>query len=216
MSHKNDPFEWLKKTLKTNDERDGGKKLNLKFYVPIILLIGIAFMLISNIWTQGANGDKAEVVTKEEDVDTVETFGTSSKEQPKTIQDYEHQYESKLTKALEEVIGIGEVAVYVNVDATELKVYEKNSNSQQQTTTEVDREGGQRKIEDESRDDQIVIIRDGEKEVPLIVETKKPPIRGVLIIAKGAENVQVKKWIKEAVTSVFNIGSHQVSVMPKQ
>jgi stage III sporulation protein AG len=52
--------------------------------------------------------------------------------------------------------------------------------------------------------------------VPVVVETKKPDIRGVLVVAKGAENIQVKKWIVEAVTRVLGVSSHRVSVVPKK
>ena len=90
----------------------------------------------------------------------------------------------------------------VNVDATEKKVLEKNRKRQSQVTDETDREGGKRKVEDQSTDEQLVIIQNGEKEVPIVIETKKPAIRGVLVVAKGADNIQVKKWIIEAVTRV--------------
>ena len=43
----------------------------------------------------------------------------------------------------------------------------------------------------------------GKKKFRLSVETKKPEIRGVLVVAKGADNIQVKKWIIEAVTRVL-------------
>ena len=39
---------------------------------------------------------------------------------------------------------------------------------------------GKRKVQESSTDEQLVIIRNGEKEVPIVVETKKPDIRGVL------------------------------------
>ncbi|SIB32256.1 stage III sporulation protein AG [Mycobacteroides abscessus subsp. abscessus] len=71
-------------------------------------------------------------------------------------------------------------------------------------------------MEDLSKEDQLVIIRDGEKEVPIVVETKKPVIRGVLVVAKGADNIQVKKWIIEAVTRSLDVPSHRVAVMPKK
>ena len=54
------------------------------------------------------------------------------------------------------------------------------------------------------------------KEGPIISETKKPSVRGVLVVAKGAENIQIKKWIIEAVTRSLDVPSHRVSVMPKK
>ena len=54
------------------------------------------------------------------------------------------------------------------------------------------------------------------KRVPVVIETKKPAIRGVLVVAKGADNIQVKKWIIEAVTRSLDVPSHRVAVMPKK
>ena len=112
--------------------------------------------------------------------------------------------------------GVSNVSVIVNIDATETKVYEKNSVAQRQTTEETDRDGGERKVEDFSTDEKIVIIREGDKEVPLVKETKKPTIRGVLIVAKGADDIRVKKEIIEAVTRVLNVPSHRVAVSAKK
>ena len=109
-----------------------------------------------------------------------------------------------------------DVTVVVNLEATEEKVYEKNNVTQKQITDETDREGGKRTVEDSSKDEQIVIIRDGEKEVPIVQQTKKPSVRGVLVVAQGADNITVKKWIVEAVTKVLDIPSHRVAVMPKK
>ncbi len=77
-------------------------------------------------------------------------------------------------------------------------------------------QGGKRKIEDSSQEQQLVIIREGEKEVPIVIETKKPEIRGVLVVASGADNIQVKSWIIEAVTRSLGVPSHRVAVMPKK
>ena len=94
--------------------------------------------------------------------------------------------------------------------------YERNKVTQEQTTEETDREGGKRTVTDSSRDEQIVIVRNGEKEVPIVQMTEKPEVRGVLVVAKGADNITVKKWIIEAVTRVLDIPSHKVAVMPKK
>ena len=62
----------------------------------------------------------------------------------------------------------------------------------------------------------MIIIRNGDEETPLVVATKKPDIRGVLVVAKGADNLQIKKWIVEAVTRVLNVPSYRVAVLPKK
>ena len=109
-----------------------------------------------------------------------------------------------------------DVKVVIYVDASEKKEFEKNKVTQKQVTEETDQEGGKREVEDTSVDEQLVIIKNGDKEGPIVVETKKPKVSGVLVVAKGAENIQVKKWIIEAVTRALDVPSHRVSVMPKK
>ena len=71
-------------------------------------------------------------------------------------------------------------------------------------------------MEDQSQEEQLVTVREGDEEVPVIIETKKPVIRGVLVVAGGAENMTVKNWIIESVTRVLDVPSHKVAVMPKK
>ena len=80
----------------------------------------------------------------------------------------------------------------------------------------MDQQGGERKVLDQSEEEQLVIIREGDKEVPIVLETKKPQVRGVLVVAKGAENVQIEKRIIESVTKLLDVPSHRVSVMPRK
>ncbi|HJV16598.1 MAG TPA: stage III sporulation protein AG [Bacillales bacterium] len=216
MDNKKSPFLWLKKWLSKDGSSE--KKAGKYQYMLLVLCIGAAFMLASNILLKKQN-ETTEIPalkateTKAEDVPA---FGFKKSSGNKDITDYEHAYESQLKEALDEMLGVDDVRVVVNIDSTEEKVLEKNKVTKSQITDETDREGGKRKVQDSSFDEQLVIIRNGEKEVPIVVETKKPKIRGVLIIARGAENIQVKKWIVEAVTRALGVPSHRVAVMPKK
>jgi stage III sporulation protein AG len=211
------PISWLKQLLSKNEKQE---KKNTKYqYLLIVGIFGATIMLANNILF--SDSKMGETVTTfqnqtvtEEDVEAFgnKTGGTGND----TISDYESAYEAELKDALEQMLGVNKVSVIVNVDATDKKVLEKNTVTQTQTTNETDREGGTRKVEDVSVDEQLVIVRSGEKEGPILIETKKPSIRGVLVVAQGAENIQVKKWIIEAVTRVLDVPVHRVAVMPKK
>jgi stage III sporulation protein AG len=207
----------LKKLFSTEASE---KKTGKYQYLVLVFLFGAAIMLLSNIFFKDNPTDKVLPVfnnNKESQSNKdIETFGQKRSQQNDIITDYEKTYENQLKDALEGIQGVGDVTVVVNVEATEKQVLEKNGKTQTQVTDEMDREGGKRKVEDSLREEQLVIIRDGEKEVPIVIETKKPEIRGVLVVAKGADNIQVKKWIIEAVTRALGVPSHRVAVMPKK
>ncbi|MBA4535775.1 stage III sporulation protein AG [Bacillus aquiflavi] len=209
------PLTWLKNQL-TNSKQ--GKR-NKYHYLLLVILFGAAIMLIGNLIPSGnqKSTDDIPVIKGEKDIkEELPAFGQKNSKDNEIITAYEKAYENQLKEALEKMIGVEDVTVVVNIDATEKKVLEKNTVTQSQTTDETDQEGGKRKVEDQSKDEQVVIIRNGEKEVPIVLETKKPEIRGVLVVAKGADHIQVKKWIIEAVTRVLDVPSHRVAVMPKK
>ncbi|MFL6563064.1 MAG: stage III sporulation protein AG [Bacillus sp. (in: firmicutes)] len=215
-NNKQGPFSWLKKVLKTEGTSD--KKTGKYQYMLVVLCIGAAFMIVGNVVFKKTPTTADVPVSTSEKVEAadVPAFGLNKGSSNKAVTAYEEKYESQLKKALQQMLGVNDVTVVVNIDSTDKKVLEKNRVSKSQTTEETDPQGGERKVEEASTDEQLVIIRDGEKEVPIVVETKKPEIRGVLVVAKGADNIQVKKWIIEAVTRVLDVPSHRVAVMPKK
>jgi stage III sporulation protein AG len=216
MNNNKGPLSWLKKILKPADKSE--KKPGKYQYMLLVLCIGAAFMLVGNIVFKDNSTSLAETASTNSKAATedVPAFGIKKSSENKTIAEYEEKYEYQMKKALEEMLGVDDVTVVVTIDSTDKKVLEKNTVTKSQTTDETDREGGQRKVVDSSTDEQLVIVRNGEKEVPIVVETKKPDIRGVLVVAKGADNIEVKKWIKEAVTRALGVPSHRVAVMPKK
>ncbi|MEH7224822.1 stage III sporulation protein AG [Bacillus sp. JJ1566] len=195
-------------------DKKGNKKNQ---YFLLLLAVGIAFMLISNLFS----GDKptssvmtassSEVSAKDEP-----TFGQQKDDLTLAITKYEDRYENELKEALEAIAGVEDVIVSVSVDATETKILEKNTVTQSQITNEEDRDGGKRQVEDITSDEQVVIIRSGDSETPIILKIEKPEIRSVLIVAKGVENAKIKQMVVEAVTKGFDVPNHKVAVVPRK
>jgi len=191
-------------------------QMNKKHYILILLVLGIAFMLFASLMSKSPSPSSQPVNANIDNQEDVEAFGNTQKSQPNSMIEYERYYENQLKDALETIVGVEEVAIVVNVESTEKKEYEKNVIHHRQTTDETDANGGKRKVEDISTEEQMVTIREGDKEIPLVSTTWKPKIQGVLVVAKGADNIQVKKWIIEAVTRVLDVPSHRVSVQAKK
>ena len=215
MSNKESFLDKLKSIL----GQSNSKKPSKYHYFILVFVLGIAFMLVSNLFTdspeQPQNAVQTSASTSTANEDT-EVFKQTNGGTTDSISDYEAEYENQLKEVLETISGVGEVHVVVNVDSTSQKIIEKNTVTQSQTTTETDREGGKREVEDLSKDEQVVIIQDGEKETPIVVQTKKPEIRGVLVVAGGADNIHIKKTIVESVTRVLGVPSHRVAVASKK
>src|SRR5699024_847230 len=121
------------------------------------------------------------------------------------ISEMEAQYEKSLQEMLNKINGITEVEVMVNIDSTNVQMYEKDIVFGSQTTVETDQGGGRRTVEDESKETKVVYVRQGGQEVPVLLKTEKPLVRGVCIIAKGVENATVKQMVTEAVSRVLDV-----------
>lgn len=208
------------RTSQTNQTKKEEKELSFSHWILILIALGLAAVILSNYFSKEEEAPKTFSnlpLTQEEMVDTddeaIVTFGTRS--QFTTLAQYEEELENKLKEMLSKIKGVGEVSVMINLDSTQEMVVEKNVQTQESTTEERDREGGNRQIKDQQRNEQVVILRQGNHEQPIVVKTTKPPVRGVLVLAPGATDVQVKAWISEAVQRVLDVPPHKVSVLPK-
>lgn len=191
-----------------------GDKSSKKRYVIAIGLIGLLFIIFSNLFsTNNNNNEQVQLAIEKEDnaeVHTDEDLLLTT-----NVTEIEKKYELDLEKMLNSIQGVSSADVMVNLSSTNVKVYEKNKSIARQSTEENDKSGGERIVEDETEDSEVVFVREGDREVPLLMQTNKPDVKGVLIIAQGAEHVEIKKLIVESVARVLDVPTHRISVMPK-
>lgn len=195
-----------------------GKKIRLN-YLIIVLVAGVFLMLLGSYLND--DGEEEAVMNLEQPQDQHEAEETpvfkSEEDEESMIRDaYEDHYQQQLKEALEQIVGVSNVTVMIHTAGSEKNIYQTDSQHREQMTEETDSEGGTRKVQDTSDDEQAVIIRSGDKEEPLIVRTEKPEVTGVLVVANGVDNIQVKTWVVEAVSRGLDVPSHRVSVMPRK
>lgn len=208
-------FGFLKKIAPSGDGKD--KKLKPIHYIIVLLGIGIALMILTDflkVEPDSPLGNKQETLpTNGGDPPAVATLGNASSND--IIAEYENLYETQLKDILETVVGIGEVEVFVNLDSTPELVVGKNTDQRSSATQETDKDKATRNQSEQSRSEQTVIIN-GKQETPVVLKTLKPKVRGVVVVAKGAENVQVKVWITEAIQRALDVPLYKISVLPKK
>ncbi|TDF99236.1 stage III sporulation protein AG [Paenibacillus piri] len=141
--------------------------------------------------------------------------GSISKEQH-AFKEYEEAYQTQLKEILTKIVGVGEVEVLVTIESTEEIMVEHNTKDTQQVTNEKDQHGATRHITDVSRSGEVVLYEVSGGKQPLVLKTIKPKIRGVLVVAKGAENLTVKKMITEAVERGLDVPANRISILPRK
>ncbi|WLD91997.1 stage III sporulation protein AG [Alkalihalobacillus sp. AL-G] len=212
MSEKN-KYEWLKSIL--SPSKDAPKRSKKSQYILIVLGLGVAMMLVQNLF-ETPDTSSVMNVAEEDKQKTESTFSFKKANDPSSIRAMENHYENQLKELLDEMVGVKDALVVVTLDSTVVKVFEKDVNEQTTTTDETDQHGGKRKSTTNQSEEKVVIIQDENGEHPIIVTTEMPEVRGVAVVADGVENLQVKQWVREVVTRVFDVPSHNVSVMPKK
>src|SRR5690606_2498313 len=115
------------------------------------------------------------------------------------FEEFEGRYEVRMKEILEKIVGVGEVDILVTIESTEEVVVEQNQQQSQQVTSEKDQDGGTRHITDISRTGEVVLYQASGGQSPVVLKRIKPKIRGVLVVASGAENLTVKRLIRGAV-----------------
>lgn len=182
-------------------------------YIVIIGAIALFLLLMGNSIREKEN-DPYEHLPQQAEYEVEETLKKDPSEE-EIVYQLEAHYERTLKEMLSKVQGVSNVEVMVNLDSTDIKVYEKNSMKGQQITKEADVNGGTREVEDHTEESELVLIREGDQEKPLLIQTKKPIVRGVLIIANGVEQASMKMDIIESVSKVLDVPTHKISVMSK-
>jgi len=154
-------------------------------YLLVIAVIALFLLILGNSFSANENNSQSNMTDPIEEPAEETVKKESTKDL--VVSDLEESYETDLKKMLEKIQGVSEVDVMVNLDSTDIKIYEKNLIKGQQTTNETDSNGGVRKVEDETEENEIVFVRQGDQEVPLLIQTKKPKDRGVFVVAKEVD-----------------------------
>ena len=128
--------------------------------------------------------------------------------------EYEEAQKEELKSILEDMYGVGEVKVMISFKSGESKVLAYNSSKQVVSTEEKDTEGGTRVSNQTDDGSTVVMTNEGGDNEPFIVETYKPKIEGIMILAEGASDSRIKYDIQKAVSSLYGLSAEKVNVYP--
>ncbi|HLR64950.1 MAG TPA: hypothetical protein VK075_05950 [Pseudogracilibacillus sp.] len=200
MSKKNN----LRDFMNWYEQIDKNKR---KKYIVICLIISIMVILFLNIGQKSKN-------QKFDEKETVQLEHADKSTDPiKSIHQLEQMYERNLQEALQSIKKYHNLHVMVNIDSSYITVYEKNRTENGQVTTEKDTNGGERNIEEQLEEDTTIFERDERVEKPVYVQTKKPNIRGVLIVVQEILTDKEKADLSSHVAKWLDISRHRVSVI---
>ena len=172
--------------------------------VLIIIGFGLSYLGDINNISKKEEG-KVTILNDEEDASA-----------PMIDHEYEEKQREDLSKILSKIEGVGNVEVMLRFGGSEIKVPATDNNNKQSTMEETDSEGGKRVNTEALDDDKVVMKNNEDGNSPYILETKKPEVTGVMIVAQGAQDSKVKYEISKAVASLYDISLEDVSIFPME
>ncbi len=178
------------------------EKVNNKKFINnlfIILLISIIFLIVANVFL----GSKTEEIDNSNDQYLKETdYNLES--------DYSGYLERKLVTILSKLNGVGKVSVMVTLENSIEKITAANTTKTTENTVENDSEGGTREVHREDITTQVVTR--GNDGSLLVVKEIKPTVQGVIVVAEGANDPEIKEMLYDAVKTVLGIKGNKVQV----
>lgn len=125
--------------------------------------------------------------------------------------------EARLKLLLTQMQGVGKVDVMITYSTTRENVPAYDMKKNQSSTQEKDSEGGTRSINEEEYDSTLVYEDSSAGgKTPVILKELEPEVKGVLVVAEGADSVEVRERIFNAVTVVLDVPVHKVQVVQRK
>lgn len=137
---------------------------------------------------------------------------TDSEIRTSTTEKEQKDLESKLTEILSKINGAGDVDVMITFQSSEEVVPAFNSNTTTETTKEQDSSGGERTTTSSTENKTMITSNSNE---PVILKTSEAEIKGVIVVASGANDQAVKELLYDAVKTSLQISGHQVEIYAK-
>lgn len=120
----------------------------------------------------------------------------------------------QVSEILQQVEGAGGVSVSVTLEAGCEQDFAKNTTSDSSTIQENDNAGGNRMTTTVNQRTEVVFAQNGSQ--PLVVKEKGPQIKGVLVVAEGAADSEVKLKLSHAVQAMLKVPAHRIMVLTKE
>ena len=195
--------------------KQGSKKFIER--AAIIALLGVICLIAGSVLfeTENKTGTSTLANVSNAGLDTqaaseakdgaIETLNQSNKD-PKS------EMETKLQAILSKISGAGKVDVMITFYTGNEFVPAVDVNTSENNTQEKDKEGGSRVVKQTDKENSTIYEEvDGSKK-PFIVKEILPKVKGVVIVADGAADAEVKANLAKATEALLDIATHKIQV----
>ena len=139
---------------------------------------------------------------------------TDSKQDTYLLSAVESALAQQVSQILSQVEGVGKVTVSVSLASGPAHDYARNITDSKSTNEEKDTGGGTRTTTEMNQKTELVFAAG--KGEPVIIKEMGPQNKGIVIVAEGAKDVEIRSKLSRAVQSMLDLPAHRVMVLPKE
>lgn len=125
------------------------------------------------------------------------------------VMTYEELLEIRMETILESLDGAGKAKVMITTSGSTEKVVAEEVVQNKQGTEETTGSGNKKTSEKEDVERKVVMEKGG---TPFVVKENKPQVEGVLVLAEGADDANIKNAIIQSVSSLLDVPVHKIAV----
>ena len=171
----------------------------------IILIIGVIIIIVASSFL--SNGEKPKNSTKENEALALVSGNAS---------DELREFEKKLEQILSEIKGAGTVKVMVTWNSDGEVVHGYNETEESLVREEQDSSGGSGRTDEKRLQKELVFMDSSTGRVPVVVRRIEPDVKGVVVVADGADSTVVRQDIINAVEALLGIPRHRIQVLKRK
>lgn len=162
----------------------------------ILLVVLLVVILLAANYIFKDNSSKSNNINNSNNTSTNDNINNSSN-------DSYHNLESKISNVLSQVQGISDVSVVLSYseDSKQNIVYDSKE---------------QIKDGEKTTEKTVAYNEQGNNKSAIIESVALPKVEGAIVVAKGADSVDIRSKIATAVSTVANIPVYKVQVFEKQ
>lgn len=183
------------------------KKEIINFLISLIVILALILFFYNTIFSSGptpkdnalfVNKSEQNKVTQKQDITNMESLSSD---------------ETRLKNILAQINGVGSVDVMITYETSKEVV--PAINLQENTESREERNSDGSIVFDNSKDStQNIVTVDGNDLV--VLKEIKPKVKGVIIVAEGADNLIIQNHIINAASAVFDISIDKIVVFQKK
>lgn len=120
--------------------------------------------------------------------------------------------EKELSDILSQIRGAGKVEIMITYVSTGEKIYVTDVSEQTKTSNQ-DTKSGDVKEDSDTKYDRKTITPSN---APVVSKELFPKVKGVIVVAQGADDAAVRQNIMQAVKAALDVPDHKISVLVKR